>query len=275
MDRQKTGALIAQMRKERGLTQRELAEQLHVSDRAVSKWERGAGFPDVSMLIPLAEALGLSVLELLRGEQSRPGAPSRRAERSLRFGGCRTAHPGFRPAGPGLETSGAVETICLRRPGCGRSGSVAGRLRLVLWLAVCGLISLPANRTCLARVYQDGQQQELTLVRWSGTLQFRLPLRWEFRGQIQTPLAQTTLDPDRELHLALPLTWDKATSLSHQSWNGNIREREGPFLSAPFYLDWWGGEFAFSLSDGRIVASSPDACAAWTQEFGEKASASP
>ena len=72
MDRQKTGALIAQMRKERGLTQRELAEQLHISDRAVSKWERGAGFPDVSMLIPLAEALGLSVLELLRGEQSAP-----------------------------------------------------------------------------------------------------------------------------------------------------------------------------------------------------------
>ena len=72
MDRQKTGALIAQMRKERGLTQRELAEQLHVSDRAVSKWERGAGFPDVSMLVPLAEALGLSVLELLQGEQSVP-----------------------------------------------------------------------------------------------------------------------------------------------------------------------------------------------------------
>ena len=72
MDRQKTGALIAQMRKDRGLTQRELAEQLHISDRTVSKWERGAGFPDVSMLIPLAEALGLSVLELLQGEQSAP-----------------------------------------------------------------------------------------------------------------------------------------------------------------------------------------------------------
>ena len=112
MDRQKTGALIAQMRKERGLTQRELAEQLHISDRTVSKWERGAGFPDVSMLIPLA-----------------PGAPSGRTERSLRFGGGRTARPGFHPAGPGLETSGAVETIYLRRPGVGRSGSVAGRLR--------------------------------------------------------------------------------------------------------------------------------------------------
>ena len=69
MDREKTGALIAAARKERGLTQKELAERLHISDRAVSKWERGAGFPDVSLLEPLADALGLSVLNLLRGEE--------------------------------------------------------------------------------------------------------------------------------------------------------------------------------------------------------------
>ena len=256
MDRQKTGALIAQMRKERGLTQRELAEQLHISDRTVSKWERGAGFPDVSMLVPLAEALGLSVLELLQGEQSAPCDSE---------GAARLTLDSVQQVQGWKRQERWRQYIC----------AVLGLGALVLWLAVCGLISLPANRTCLAWVYQDGQQQELTLVHWSGTLQFRLPLRWEFRGQIQTPLAQTTLDPDRELHLALPLTWDKTTSLSHQSWNGNIHEQEGPFLAAPFYLDWWGGEFAFSLSDGTIIASSSDACPAWTQEFGEKASASP
>ena len=70
MDRNKTGALIAQTRKERNMTQKELADKLHVSDRAVSKWERGAGFPDVSLLEPLAETLGLQVLYLLRGEQT-------------------------------------------------------------------------------------------------------------------------------------------------------------------------------------------------------------
>lgn len=70
MDRVKTGALIAQTRKERDLTQKELAVRLHVSDRAVSKWERGAGFPDVSLLEPLAEALDLTVLDLLRGERT-------------------------------------------------------------------------------------------------------------------------------------------------------------------------------------------------------------
>ena len=66
MDRTKTGALIAAARKEQNMTQKELAAALHVSDRAVSKWERGAGFPDISLLEPLADALGLGVLDLLR-----------------------------------------------------------------------------------------------------------------------------------------------------------------------------------------------------------------
>lgn len=66
---EKTGALIAQTRHELNMTQKELASHLHVSDRAVSKWERGAGFPDVSLLEPLAAELGLSVSELLRGER--------------------------------------------------------------------------------------------------------------------------------------------------------------------------------------------------------------
>ena len=63
MDRTKTGALIAAARKEQNMTQKELAAALHVSDRAVSKWERGAGFPDISLLEPLADALGLRVLD--------------------------------------------------------------------------------------------------------------------------------------------------------------------------------------------------------------------
>ncbi len=67
MDRYVTGAVIRRMREARGLTQEELAEKLFVSSKAVSKWETGHGFPDVSLLEPLAGALGLSVLELLSG----------------------------------------------------------------------------------------------------------------------------------------------------------------------------------------------------------------
>ena len=72
MDNQKTGALIAETRKELHLTQKDLAEQLHVSIQAVSKWERGLSFPDVLLLEPLAELLGLSVSELLAGECKPP-----------------------------------------------------------------------------------------------------------------------------------------------------------------------------------------------------------
>ena len=85
MDNKKTGALIAQRRQELGLTQKELGERLHVSDRAVSKWERAAGFPDVSLLEPLADVLELSVLELIRGERlAAEEQPSPEAERSVR-----------------------------------------------------------------------------------------------------------------------------------------------------------------------------------------------
>ena len=69
MDTEKMGALIAKMRKEKGLTQKELALQLHVTDRAVSKWERGICCPDISLLEDLANILGVSISSLLNGEE--------------------------------------------------------------------------------------------------------------------------------------------------------------------------------------------------------------
>lgn len=63
------GALIRAARTERGLKQRELAERLGVTDKAVSKWENGGSCPDIALLIPLAEILGLEVTELLQGRR--------------------------------------------------------------------------------------------------------------------------------------------------------------------------------------------------------------
>ena len=59
MNAEKTGALIRALRTEQGLTQKQLADRLHLSDRTVSKWERGAGCPDVSLLGALARELGV------------------------------------------------------------------------------------------------------------------------------------------------------------------------------------------------------------------------
>jgi len=69
IDYEKTGKLIAELRKEKGMTQAHLAEKLGVTDRAVSKWERGKSFPDVGILQELARALDMTVGELLEGER--------------------------------------------------------------------------------------------------------------------------------------------------------------------------------------------------------------
>ena len=71
MDRYVTGAVIRRLRENKKLTQEELAEKIHVSGKAVSKWETGQGFPDISLLEPLAKALDISVIELLSGEDIR------------------------------------------------------------------------------------------------------------------------------------------------------------------------------------------------------------
>ena len=68
MNQYVTGTTIRTLREKRGYTQKQLAEQLLVSDKAVSKWETGKGLPDISLLEPLAKALGVSIAELLRGE---------------------------------------------------------------------------------------------------------------------------------------------------------------------------------------------------------------
>lgn len=69
MDNQKFGKFILDLRKEKGWTQLELAKKLNVTDKAVSKWERGVGFPDIQMIEPLAETLDVSILEIMRSEK--------------------------------------------------------------------------------------------------------------------------------------------------------------------------------------------------------------
>lgn len=69
MDLYVTGAAIRRLREARGLTQAQLAGLLDVSNKAVSKWETAKGFPDISLLEPLSAALGVSVAELLSGDQ--------------------------------------------------------------------------------------------------------------------------------------------------------------------------------------------------------------
>ena len=67
MNQYVTGAMIKRLREERNITQQQLAEVMGVSDKAVSKWETGRGYPDITLVEPLAAALGVSVIELFSG----------------------------------------------------------------------------------------------------------------------------------------------------------------------------------------------------------------
>ena len=69
MNNQKIGEFIKELRKQKGLTQKDLAEKLHITDRAISKWERGLSCPDISLLDDLSQILEVSVIEILKGRK--------------------------------------------------------------------------------------------------------------------------------------------------------------------------------------------------------------
>lgn len=83
MDQAKIGRFIAQCRKEKNMTQKQLADRLGVSDKAVSKWETGKGLPDAGYMVPLSEMLEISVNELLTGERIPGEAYQEKAEETM------------------------------------------------------------------------------------------------------------------------------------------------------------------------------------------------
>lgn len=83
MDQIKTGKFIAAMRKEKGLTQRELADALEISDKTVSKWETGKGLPEVGLMLPLCGILDINANELLSGQRLTADTYQQKAEENL------------------------------------------------------------------------------------------------------------------------------------------------------------------------------------------------
>lgn len=71
MDNKKFGDFIKELRKEKQLTQKELGEKLNITDKAISKWERGLSFPDIAVLKDLSEFFEIDISELLNGERGK------------------------------------------------------------------------------------------------------------------------------------------------------------------------------------------------------------
>lgn len=83
MDQVVIGKFIASERKRKGYTQRQLADILEISDKTISKWERGNGFPEVSLLLPLCNELDITVNELLSGERVSEEDYQKKAEENM------------------------------------------------------------------------------------------------------------------------------------------------------------------------------------------------
>lgn len=83
MNQVKIGRFIAECRKEKNVTQRQLADILEISDKTISKWETGKGLPEVDLMLPLCEYLGITVNELLSGEKILENEYQQRAENNL------------------------------------------------------------------------------------------------------------------------------------------------------------------------------------------------
>lgn len=83
MEQQMIGKFISTCRKEKGLTQMQLAEKLNITNRAISKWETGKSMPDVSLMLDLCDILGITVNELLSGERIAMENYQKRAEENL------------------------------------------------------------------------------------------------------------------------------------------------------------------------------------------------
>lgn len=107
MDLSKTGKLIASLRKEKGLTQKDVAERLGISPKTVSKWETGHGFPDVSLVSALSKEFGIDVSKLLEGEMPKIKSNACNVKRT-RFYVCEKC-------GNLITSAGDAEIIC-----CGR-----------------------------------------------------------------------------------------------------------------------------------------------------------
>lgn len=199
MDAEKTGAYLAMLRKARGMTQQEVAEKLNLSNKTISKWESGGGFPDIAVLPALAELYGVTADDILAGE---------------------TLHPTRRE-----ETAAGQSAVAKR---------LLGRLRmrfdvcfvLSLTLAVLGMLQLP---------YASLIALPLSVASvWTGYILTSHPLRYggvEVKKELYENLY-------RKLLVASGIQWLALLSMIHLGtvdWSQTNLEN----LTVPYTGDYW------------------------------------
>ncbi len=246
MERNEFGAFVAANRKTLGMTQKELAERLHVTDKAVSKWERGLSYPDVTLLEPLAAAFGLGVTELLACRNGEPAsAPEERElppkeEESPEEAAVQTL---LDISGESLRTE--------RRQGRRRTFLLAALAVLLLAaLAVAGILLLGKNEMT--------ESDQIRVLHTEGT-EADLTLFTEKEGHLLRLRCAPELDPAAVLELVsfgdpifAEYRWDR------QSWTGTLLSfrqlTSGMAIGTP--MDEVGSALVLFDGDGELFGIS-------------------
>ena len=246
MDSGKTGALITEARKAKGLTQRQLAETLHISNRTASKWERGVGFPDVALLEPLADALGLTVRSLLRGEAEPPEVES---------AGTVSAVP------EDILLREVIRTLYQQQRGKLRRniGRIFGALVALVLVGFVlfgildrsGAFQREISRTVTVGIYQDGEQVGETTVTIDGSL-YWLGER-SFWGTFAVEAAEKTCQEGTYGSVS----WGREETEGYQEihWGRAGITRVETEVQPDCYVSPDLQRFALTLTDGRVVAT--------------------
>ena len=212
---------------------------LHVSDRAVSKWERGAGFPDVSLLEPLADALGVQVLDLLRGEETDTPEPEMTVRRAIVLLVRQTREKTRRRWGQIL--GGLIAAL------------MAGFV-LFAMLDRAGVFLRDVSLTVTAAVYTaDGAPAGETTVTIEGTR--KVVGEKSFFGQFAIACVEPTCREEAMAHIR----WD---AMEVEGWQDILYSRAGESLSLGvermLYITENMQSFGLKLEDGRIIATDPE-----------------
>ena len=249
MDKTEFGAFVAQNRKKLALTQKELAERLHVTDKAVSKWERGLSYPDVTLLEPLAEVFGLGVTELVSCRSAVPSpAPAEWTDAEIS------------PAEEGTPEEAAVQTLLDISGESLRTERKQGRRRTVLLvvtallllaaLVVVGILLLGKNETT--------ESDQIKILHTEGT-DGDLVLYTEKEGHLLRLSCAPEIDTDALLELVgfgdpflAEYRWDR------RSWRGTLlsyrQVATGMAIGGP--MDEVGSSFVLFDGDGELFGIS-------------------
>ncbi len=239
MDIKKTGGLISAIRKEKGLTQKELAERLCVSDRTVSKWERGAGFPDPMLLEPLADALEIPVQWLLIGERIQEESAVQ-SDHLLRDAIRTVYQQSKRKLGKNLSTG--IASLCAL---------------LIVGFVVFGMLDRSGaflRDVCFevpAKVYQHGEAVGETTVTVDGTVQ-RIG-DWNFQGKFAIGCVPKTSQEAIKGYIRLDSGDRRYQKITY--YRPGITNIETG-ISPELYISPDLREFALELADGSVIATN-------------------